>query len=64
MVKSMNLKTPAESVALLTRRELYAAMAMQGIRSVDVEDNWSIEKCAEVAVKQADALIAELGKKK
>ena len=45
----------------ITKRELFAAMAMQGMLSnsnVDVSD----EVCAKSAVELADALIAELAK--
>ena len=44
----------------LTKRELFAAMAMQGMNYKSVV--WTIEyrERAEMAVKQADALIAAL----
>jgi hypothetical protein len=49
----------------LTKREYFAAMAMQGIArdwSNDVT-NWRIEKMAKCAVEYADALIAALERK-
>ena len=44
----------------LTKRELFAAMAMQGILAGN--DEYGGRKLAEVAVGFADALIAELDK--
>jgi len=49
----------------LTKREYFAAMAMQGIArdwSNDVT-NWRIEKMAKCAVEYADALLAALERK-
>jgi hypothetical protein len=49
----------------LTKREFFAAMAMQGIArdwSNDVT-NWRIEKMAKCAVEYADALLAALKRK-
>jgi hypothetical protein len=43
----------------LTKREYFAAMAMQGFITTDV---CLIDDCARYAVKAADALIAELNK--
>lgn len=47
----------------LTKRELFAAMAMQGVWSnpTNISDP-AFENIAEVAVKQADALMLELAK--
>ena len=45
----------------LTKRELFAAMAMQGFAAC-VSCNGTIEAHAEYAVKWADALLAELAK--
>jgi hypothetical protein len=45
----------------LTRRELYAAMAMQGMLAGD-DGGSSAEYVAHDAVKQADALLKELAK--
>lgn len=45
----------------LTKRELFAAMAMQGILS-DSEYNEPVERLASSSVRAADALIAELAK--
>lgn len=46
----------------LTKRELFAAMAMQGLLHGVNHDDWSGTFIAEQAVFQADALIAELAK--
>ena len=43
----------------LTKREYFAAMAMQGLLA---QCQFSCETCAELAVKSADYLIAELNK--
>ena len=45
----------------LTKRELFAAMAMQGLMGLPVE--MSHVAAARSAVEQADALLAELAKK-
>ena len=47
----------------LTKRELFAAMAMQGILSEN-ENVYSQPQVAADSVSYADALIAELGKEK
>jgi hypothetical protein len=49
----------------LTKREFFAAMAMQGIARDLLDDvtNWRIEKMAKCAVEYADALIAALERK-
>lgn len=44
----------------LTKRELFAAMAMQGLLASDLEAKFEV--FAEVSVLQADALLAELEK--
>lgn len=44
----------------LTKRELFAAMAMQGLLASPVEA--TVQSFAEASVKTADALIAELNK--
>ena len=46
---------------LIAKRELFAAMAMQGILS-DSEYNEPVERLASSSVRAADALIAELAK--
>ena len=52
-----------EHVSGLTKREYFAAMAMQGLwSSVRNEYYTEYEKIASMAVKQADALINELNK--
>jgi hypothetical protein len=44
----------------ITKRELFAAMAMQGILSSDA--NYGLYESAEKAVRSADSLLAELNK--
>jgi len=46
----------------LTKREYFAAMAMQGISANASLTSTSFEKIAEWSVKQAEALITELNK--
>lgn len=46
----------------LTKRELFAAMAMQGVVSADDENNIVAERAAKWSVELADALLAELAK--
>lgn len=46
----------------LTKREYFAALALQGGLASDVSDQYTIEKHCEIAVKCADQLIAELNK--
>lgn len=48
------------STEKLTKRELFAAMAMQGLLASPVEA--TVQSFAEASVKTADALIAELNK--
>lgn len=49
----------------LTKREHFAAMAMQGLwQSTTDQDYDNYEKIAEMSVKQADALIEALNKEK
>jgi hypothetical protein len=45
----------------LTKRELFAAMAMQGMAAIDAE--WIPEYVAGTALRMADALLSELAKK-
>jgi len=53
------------SVCGLTTRELFAAMAMQGLCACQgAYEEWTVEQKAAAAVRQADALIAELNKPK
>ena len=53
------------AVSGLTKRELFAAMAMQGLLSYGNElSNVSLAQIAPIAVEQADALLAQLEKKK
>lgn len=44
----------------LTKREMFAMAAMQGLIASDVCGNLHEPRCAELAVKAADALLAEL----
>ena len=44
----------------LTKREYMASMAMQGILSVHLDDDWDEEYASELAVAYADALLKEL----
>lgn len=46
----------------LTKREYFAAMAMQGLIASDVDGAMSHGNCAKIAVLQADALLKELEK--
>lgn len=48
----------------LTKRELIAAMAMQGICAGDHENKYSERDVTQWAVSMADALLAELAKEK
>jgi phage terminase large subunit-like protein len=52
------------SVCGLTTRELFAAMAMQGLLSRNKTHDWMEYEISISAVSQADALIAELNKPK
>ncbi len=49
---------PADAERGLTKRELVAAMALQGLLAADTAPN--VEACAETAVKAADALLDAL----
>jgi hypothetical protein len=46
----------------LTKRELIAAMAMQGLLATDETSELNWREIAAIAVKNADALIEELSK--
>jgi len=46
----------------LTKREYFAAMAMQGFIASDVDGAMSHDNCATISVMQADALLKELEK--
>jgi hypothetical protein len=48
----------------LTKREYFAAMAMQGVASDRPFSEFEFSKLAEWSVKQADALIEALNKEK
>lgn len=51
-----------ESEGGLTKRELFAAMAMQGIRTTMTHMHSRYAEVADMAVDQADALLAALEK--
>lgn len=61
-----NPETKVEVYSInLTKREMFAAMAMQGMLSnsfVDPRFEGNIRGIAEIAVEHADALITELNK--
>ena len=46
---------------VLTKRELFAAMAMQGLCAGKMGEVANEKRIAEIAVKQADALLKKLG---
>lgn len=48
----------------LTKREYFAAMAMQGLSGRPDTSSWSAERTATVSVMYADALLKELDKPK
>ncbi len=51
----------------LTKREYFAALAMQGLQTSNFEEllerDMDVHKIARIALEQADALIEELNKK-
>jgi hypothetical protein len=53
-----------QSVPTITRRDLYAGLAMQGLISCPDTTDMSIEDCVSYAVDYADAMIAELEEKR
>lgn len=59
--KPRNTDIPAFTAYGLTKRELFAAMAMQGLFS-NPDDRGHVAEYARFAVKAADALLAELAK--
>lgn len=46
----------------LTKREMFAMAAMQGLLASDTCGNLAVNRCAELSVQHADALLAELEK--
>jgi len=46
----------------LTKREVFAMAAMQGLSAVDVTGNYTCAQVAAIAVNQADSLLKELDK--
>ena len=46
---------------VLTKRELFAAMAIQGLCAGKIGEVDNEKRIAEIAVKQADALLEKLG---
>ena len=63
-IKTKKMKTiPDEPINGLTKRELFAAMAMEGnLASLSANTTYSAEEAASDAVLCADALIKELNK--
>lgn len=53
---------PMDALAGLTKREYFAALAMQGICANQHTPHWDAERIAEYSVKYADALIEALNK--
>lgn len=54
--------TTADEFGGMTKRELIAAMAMQGFCAAEWTENTLSNGIAEMAVSHADALLAELSK--
>ena len=46
----------------LTKREYFAGLAMQGLSAGDIENMYTCDDIAGIAVVQADALLKELDK--
>lgn len=46
----------------LTKREYFAGLAMQGLSAGDIENMYTCDDIAGIAVTQADALLKELEK--
>lgn len=63
-LERLSLETTAEPIMRggLTKRELFAAMAMQALNSHSQIGHNAPAKIAEMAVEQADLLIEELNK--
>lgn len=65
-VQSYINQTPEKEPMGLTKRELIAAMALQGLMAVPEKGYDNIDECirdgASIAVKAADALLTELSK--
>lgn len=59
-VEEAVLKPGDVTIAGLTKRELFAAMALQGLMTSAGRQNYL--ETSQLAVKQADALIKELNK--
>lgn len=55
-----HISTVAEDALGLSKREYFAGLAMQGFCAAPDTGEWSTETLAECAVRQADALLAEL----
>ena len=58
------LDSPHVDPSGLTKRELFAAMAMQGLLAANEAETQTFGDIAEDAVRMTDALIAELNKPK
>ena len=64
LITTVQVTNPNSTVTHgLTKREYFAAMAMQGfVAATRYDSDSDIEYFAQIAVKAADALIAELNK--
>lgn len=62
MLSAKTVKAPKVAEDRKARRERIATAAMAGYIAGDIDDVLGFGKCAELAVKSADALIAELDK--
>lgn len=54
--------TPTKLAKEMTMREHFAAMALQGVMSANLQDYLTYQQCSEQAVEAADALIEALNK--
>lgn len=51
-----------ERISGMTKREVFAMSAMTGLLASDTCGNLAVNRCAELSVQHADALLAELEK--
>ncbi len=63
VIKAFDAKTTPMAKDI-TKRELFAAMAMQGIFASDVSNENTTEQVVEWSIHAADTLLAELAKEK
>ena len=59
---AVDLRTPSQITLGLTKRELFAAMAMQGNLADPASGDRTLAEIASDSVAMADALLAELAK--